>query len=139
MTQRIDEECGATAHLFAQQRDASAGVIESFNDDVFQFVAKELLDGAFVLLLDLGVIGEYANGAKTARLAAACSGEQLLHRFGGVGAVIQYLFQRAATRTSGRELFAKSLIAVRGFLLRAPQGSKRLLHLANLLGQAEGA
>ena len=63
--QGVDEEGGAAAHFVAQQRDACAGVIESFDDDVFEFFAQELLDRAFMFLFDFGVIGEQADGAET--------------------------------------------------------------------------
>ena len=58
---RIDEEGGAAADVLAQQRDARAGLIERFDDDVFEFFAEKLLDGGFVFFLDLGVIGEQAE------------------------------------------------------------------------------
>src|SRR6185437_13699678 len=69
MAERIDEECGASAHLFAKQRNASASVVKGFDDNIFEFVAKKLLNCAFVLFLHFGVIGENADGAKSVKLA----------------------------------------------------------------------
>ena len=63
--QRIDEESGASAHFIAQQRYAGAGGVESFDDYIFEFVAEELLDGAFEFFFDFGVIGEQAYGAES--------------------------------------------------------------------------
>ena len=69
LAQRIHEECGAAAHLVAQQSHARARLVERFDDDVFQFIAQKLFDGAFVLFLHFGVIGQQADGAEAAAMS----------------------------------------------------------------------
>ena len=44
LAERVHEERRAPADFVAQQRDARAGHVKGLHDDVFQFVAQELLD-----------------------------------------------------------------------------------------------
>jgi len=71
LAQRIHEECGAASDFITQHGNAGAGHIKRFDDDVFQFVAQKLFDGAFVFLTHLGVIGEHANGTEAGGFISA--------------------------------------------------------------------
>ncbi len=112
-------------------------MIESLDDDVFEFVAEELLDCAFVLLLDFRVIGEDSDGAEAARIGFAIHGEKFLHRFGGVRAVIENLFERAAASAFGGEIIAHFFVALSDFLMRAAGCRQGLLSVANLFSELE--
>jgi len=74
-------------------------VVVGFDDDVFQLVAEILLDSRFVLLFDLGVIGQYTDGAKILAAAAFVGGKKFLHRIRRIGAVVEDLRERGMTRT----------------------------------------
>src|SRR5947208_8890231 len=60
----VDEEGGAAADFFSEQGNTGAGVIECFDDDVFELVAKILFYGAFVSFWHLGLVGENTDGAE---------------------------------------------------------------------------
>ena len=110
----IDEESGAAADFVAQQRDTGAGVVVGFDDDVFELIAEILLDSGFVLFLDFGVIGEHADGAEFLAAVTFVGGKKFLHRFAGVGAVVQDLRERGVTRAYAGQRVAQRV----RFLLR---------------------
>ncbi len=94
----VDEESGAAADFVAQEGDAGASVIKSFDHDVFEFIAEILFDGRFVVLGDFGVIGEHTDGAEIVAGATFVGGEKFLHGVGGVGAVVQNLGKSGVAR-----------------------------------------
>src|SRR6266446_4180914 len=121
--QRVDEESGAAANLIAEQRDPSAGVVVSFDDDVLELIAKILLYGGLVLLFDFGIIGEDSDGAEVFSGAAFVGGEKFLHGIRGVGAVVEDLRQRGVSRANTGERIAESFGLLNGeFTLLAEIG-----------------
>src|SRR5258708_19497877 len=94
MGERIHEKGSAPADFVAQERDASAGVVVSLDNDIFEFFAEELFDGDFVLLFDLGEIGENTDGAEMFSAASLVCREEFLYGFRGVGTIIQDLCER---------------------------------------------
>ncbi len=73
--QGIDKEGGAPAELFAQKGDAGTRVIKGLNNHIFEFVAKKLLHGGFVLGLDFCVVGKQTDGTKIPGHFVAIRGE----------------------------------------------------------------
>src|SRR5258706_3597932 len=57
----VDEESGAAADFVAQEGDAGASVIKTFDYDAFAFIAETLFDCRFVVLGVFGVIGKHAD------------------------------------------------------------------------------
>src|SRR5262249_57674178 len=96
VAQRINKEGGPPADLVAQQRNACSRVVERLHHDVFQLLAQELLDGALVFFLYLGVVGEYSDGAEAVALGFSIRANDLLHSVSGVGPITQDLLERAA-------------------------------------------
>ena len=96
---RIHEEGGASTDIFAEQRDSGAGLIERFDDDVFELFAEKLLDRGFVFFLDFSVIREQAESAETARRRVTIGVEKLLHGVGRIGAFAQNLLDRGVPGT----------------------------------------
>ena len=123
VAKRIHEERRAAAHFVAQQSDAGARLVERFDDDVLELVAKELLDRAFVFFLDFGVVGEQADGAESALgsigLAFGIGVEKFLHGVGRVGALAQNFLDGSVACAFGRKAFPGALEFLTGFLLRA--------------------
>src|SRR6185437_4976179 len=132
LAERIHEEGGAPADFFAQQGDAGAGMIEGFDDDVFELFAQELLDGAFVLFLYLGVIGQKSGGAKAARFGFAAGMKELLHGIGGVGAIAKDLINRSMARAGGGKFFACGLELARSLFVAAAERGKALFSREDL-------
>src|SRR5262249_53364897 len=115
----VDKEGGAAADLVAQKRDTGTRVLERFHHHIFQFVAKILLNGAFVLFGDFGVIGQDAHRAEVSFAAALVGREEFLHGVGGVGAVVQNLRKRGVTGANAGQRIAQ------GFGLFAALGALR--------------
>src|SRR5262245_1284709 len=139
VAQRINKEGGPPADLVAQQRNACSRVVERLHHDVFQLLAQELLDGALVFFLYLGVVGEYSDGAEAVALGFAIRGNELLHSVSGVGPITQELLERAAAGEGPGERVAGALEAHLGLLLLAAQLRKarlRVLHPALETAQA---
>src|SRR5439155_17868661 len=87
----VDEESSAAADFIAKQRDAGAGMVEGFDDNVFEFVAEVLFDGAFVKFGNFGVVGEDADGAEILAAAAFINREKFLHSVRSVRTVVKNL------------------------------------------------
>ena len=81
-----------------EKGDARPRLIEGFDDNVLELVAKKLLDGAFIFFLYFGVVGQQSNGAETARLRIVAGIEKLLDCVGGVGAVAEDFLDRRVSR-----------------------------------------
>ena len=140
LAQRIHEKCGAAADFIAQHGNARAGHVKSFNDDILQLVAQELLDGVFVFLPDLRIIGEHANGAEAGGVIAILArSKKFLDRVGGVGAVIQDLLDGCAARPSAGERIAGGAGLRGGFLLLVPKARNARLRVSHQFFQAAGA
>src|SRR5260370_13833393 len=73
--QGIEKEGVACAELFAQKGDAGTRVIKGLNNHIFEFVAKKLLHGGFVLGLDFCVVGKQTDGTKIPGHFVAIRGE----------------------------------------------------------------
>ena len=114
IAQRIDEECGTSTDFIAQQGNASTRVVIGFDHDVFQFVAKILLDGDFVLFFDFGIIREHADRMEVLAASAFVGGEKFLHRIGGVRTVIENLRERRMARANAGERIAQDIGLLRG-------------------------
>jgi hypothetical protein len=71
-----------------QHGDAGSGDVEGIDYDILELIAQKLFDGGFVALLHLDVIGENADGAKTAFWRGTVGGEKFLNGFGGVLAIV---------------------------------------------------
>ena len=140
LAERIHEERRAPADFLAQQRDSRARHVERLHDDIFQFVAQELLDGALVLLLDFGVIGQHADGAETVRFfAALIRSEQFLDRIRRVGAIVQDLFDRSAPRAASGQRIPRAFRSRRGFVLLAAKFGNSSLRVSHDFFQAARA
>src|ERR1700730_12318725 len=122
IAKRIDKKSRAAAHFIAEKSDAGPRMVERFDDDILELVAKELLDRALVWFLDLGVVGEQSDGVKSALgligLAFGIGMEKLLHRVGRVSPLGQDFLDRSVARAFARKAFAGALEFLRGFLLR---------------------
>src|SRR5258708_2060343 len=104
---RVDQESGAATHFIPGHGDTGPRGVVSFDDDIFQFVAKGLLDSRFMLLCDFGVIGKHADGAKILAAAALVGGKKLLNGVRGVRAVVQDLREGGMARANARKRIAE--------------------------------
>ena len=109
IAQRIDKERGAAADFLAQHADARARMVVGFHHDIFQFLAQILLDGGFVLLLHFRVIRQHSDGAKILAAVPFVGGKKLLHRFAGVGVVVEDLRERGMARANACERIAQGI------------------------------
>ena len=128
---RIHEERRASTYFFAQQRDAGAGLIERFDDDVLELLAEKLLDRGFVFFLDFGVVGEQAEGAEASRRGVAIRIEELLHGIGRVGALAKNLFDGGVPGALGGQFLAHLLELLAGFLLGLTKAREARLRFTN--------
>ena len=87
-------------------------MVEGFDDDILEFVAQELFDGALVLRFDFGVIGQYADGAKIAR-RRTIGREEFLHGLGGIGVVVEDAFERLPPGAGAGQRLAQAIRSAR--------------------------
>src|SRR5260370_28333672 len=129
------EKGRAPADFVAQERDASAGVVVSLDNAIVEFFAEQLFDGGFVLLFDLGEIGENTDGAEMFSAALLVCREEFLDGFRGVGTIIQDLCERGMPRADARERIAKRLGLLAGRFALRTQIQRSCLKLGRLLLQ----
>src|SRR5258708_33559696 len=135
MGERIHEKGSAPADFVAQERDASAGVVVSLDNDIFEFFAEKLFDGGFVLLCDLGKISENTDGAEMFSAASLVCREEFLDRIRRVGTVVQDLCERGMPRADTGERIAKGLGLLAGRFALRTQIEHFCLELRRLLLQ----
>ncbi len=116
IAKRIDEESGAAAYFIAKKGNSGASMVVGFDNDVFEFIAKILFDGGFVLFLDFRVICKDSNGVEVLPAAAFVRGEQLLDGIGGVGTVVENLRESFMARANAGEGIAKHISFLRSCL-----------------------
>src|SRR5208282_4648374 len=126
----VDEECGAAAHLVAQERDAGARLVERLDDDVLELIAQELFHGAFVFFLHFGKVGEQPNGPESARSRVARV-EKFLDGVGCVRAVAENLLDRGVARPLRGKRLARLFELLGRLLLRATGLDEARLRIAN--------
>ena len=84
-----------------------------------QFIAQELLDGAFIFGLHFGVVRQHSGGAELCGTAFGTGREQLLHGLRRVGMIAQNLLEGFATSPIAGHHAAQRFGARRGLLLIA--------------------
>ena len=110
-------------------------MVIGFDHDVLEFVAKILLDGRLVLFFDFGIIREHADSVEALAATAFVGGEELLHRVGGVRAVVKNLRERRMARANAGERIAQHIGLLRGGLALLAQLRDTRLQSGRVLGQ----
>ena len=80
------------------------GLLPGLHHHVFQLFVEELFGRLFELRVHFHVVGQHAQRLEVCGLALFERREQALHRFGGVGAMRQHLFERFLARADLRDL-----------------------------------
>ena len=98
----MHQEGGAAVQLGADEIQAALGLLPVLHHHVFQLFVQEFFGRLFELRVHFHVVRQHAQRLQVAGLAFFERGEQPLHRFGGVGAVRQHLFERFLARADLR-------------------------------------
>ena len=65
IAQRIHKKRHAPSHFIAEKSYSVSRLIERFHNNIFELFTQKLFDGAFILFLHLGIIGEQADGPES--------------------------------------------------------------------------
>ena len=94
----MHQERGAPVQIAAQEIHAAIGVLPVLHHHVFQLVVQKFFGALFEGRIHFHEIGQHALRLEILHCAFFERREQALHRFGGVGAVRQHLFERLLAR-----------------------------------------
>ena len=122
----VHQERGAAVELRADEIHPALGLLPVLHHHVFQLFVQEFLGRLFELRVHFHVIRQHAQRLQVRGLAFFERREQTLHRFGGIGAVRQYLLERFLAGADLRHFILQSID-------RAPQFHRGVTPLAQIL------